>query len=92
VGGTEFVSGFKGSQALTICPSGKCKHITGTIEVFFYFFFGVGGRPTGCVRAKNFEITIGSAACEGNFKIFRPINKVTRIIYDTDRKENNRRV
>jgi dihydroxyacetone kinase len=32
-GGTEFVIGFEGSQALTVCPSGKCKHLTGTIEV-----------------------------------------------------------
>jgi hypothetical protein len=31
--GTEFIIGFDGSQALPICPSGKCKHLTGTIEV-----------------------------------------------------------
>jgi hypothetical protein len=33
VGGTEFIIGFEGSQPLPVCPSGKCKHITGTIEV-----------------------------------------------------------
>jgi hypothetical protein len=31
--GTEFNIGFEGSQALPVCPSGKCKHLTGTIEV-----------------------------------------------------------
>jgi hypothetical protein len=25
---------------LPVCPSGKCKHLTGTIEVYFY---GIGG-------------------------------------------------
>jgi hypothetical protein len=34
VGETEFIIGFEGSQALPVCPSGKCKHLTGTIEVF----------------------------------------------------------
>jgi hypothetical protein len=24
-GGTEFIIGFEGSQALPVCPSGKCK-------------------------------------------------------------------
>jgi hypothetical protein len=62
MGGTEFIIGFEGSQALPVCPSGKCKHLTGTIEVQF-FFFCVGGI-TGCVRAKHFKITIGTAACE----------------------------
>jgi hypothetical protein len=31
--GTEFNIGFEGSEAFPICPSGKCKHLTGTIEV-----------------------------------------------------------
>jgi hypothetical protein len=31
-GGTEFIIGFEGSQALLVCPSGKCKLLTGTIE------------------------------------------------------------
>jgi hypothetical protein len=35
---------FEGSQALSVCPSGNCKHLTGTIKVQFY---GAGGR--GCV-------------------------------------------
>jgi hypothetical protein len=25
--------GFEGSQALPVCPSGKCKSLTGTIDV-----------------------------------------------------------
>jgi hypothetical protein len=33
MGGTEFNIGFEGSQALPVCPSGKCKRLTGTIEV-----------------------------------------------------------
>jgi hypothetical protein len=33
VGGTEYIIGFEGSQALHVCPSGKCKLLTGTIEV-----------------------------------------------------------
>jgi hypothetical protein len=40
--GTEFIIGFEGSQALLVCPSDKCKHLTGTIEVLFYDM-GVGG-------------------------------------------------
>jgi hypothetical protein len=32
-GETEFIIGFEGSQALPVCPSDKCKHLTGTIEV-----------------------------------------------------------
>jgi hypothetical protein len=32
-GGTEYIKGFEGSQALPVCPSGKCKLLTGTIEV-----------------------------------------------------------
>jgi hypothetical protein len=32
-GGTEYIIGFEGSQALPVCPSGKCKLLTGTIEV-----------------------------------------------------------
>jgi hypothetical protein len=31
--GKEFNIGFEGSQALLVCPSVKCKHLTGTIEV-----------------------------------------------------------
>jgi hypothetical protein len=31
--GTEFNVGFEGSQAMSVCPSGKCKHLTGTIEI-----------------------------------------------------------
>jgi hypothetical protein len=41
VGGTEYIIGFEGSQALPVCPSGKCKLLTGTIEV--YLGGGVGG-------------------------------------------------
>jgi hypothetical protein len=33
VGGTEYIIGFEGSHALPVCPSGKCKLLTGTIEV-----------------------------------------------------------
>jgi hypothetical protein len=29
----EFNISFEGSQALPVCPSGKCKHLTGIIEV-----------------------------------------------------------
>jgi hypothetical protein len=36
VGGTEYIIGFEGSQALPVCPSGKCKLLTGTIKVKFY--------------------------------------------------------
>jgi hypothetical protein len=44
VGGTEFIIGFEGSQALPVCPSGKCKHLTGTIEVSFILLaLGVNG-------------------------------------------------
>jgi hypothetical protein len=32
-GGTELIIGFEGSHALPVCPSGKCKLLTGTIEV-----------------------------------------------------------
>jgi hypothetical protein len=32
-GGKEFIIGFEGSQALPICPSNKCTHLTDTIEV-----------------------------------------------------------
>jgi hypothetical protein len=46
VGETEYIIGFEGSQALPVCPSGKCKLLTGTIEVYCLFFicvfFGVG--------------------------------------------------
>jgi hypothetical protein len=35
-GGTEYIIGFEGSQALPVCPSGKCKLLTGTIEVQFF--------------------------------------------------------
>jgi hypothetical protein len=31
--GKEFNIGFEGSQALFVCPSGKCRHLTGTIGV-----------------------------------------------------------
>jgi hypothetical protein len=37
-GGTKFIIGFEGSQALPVCPSGKCKLLTGNIEVYFYLF------------------------------------------------------
>jgi hypothetical protein len=33
VEGIEFIIGFEGSQALPVCPSGKCKHLGGTFEV-----------------------------------------------------------
>jgi hypothetical protein len=33
MGGTEYIIVFEGSQALPVCPSGKCKLLTGTIEV-----------------------------------------------------------
>jgi hypothetical protein len=39
VGGTEYFIGFEGSQALPVCPSGMCKLLTGTIEVYFFIFF-----------------------------------------------------
>jgi hypothetical protein len=46
-GGAEYIISFEGSQALPVCPSGKCKLLTGII------FFGVGGEGlTGCVRRK----------------------------------------
>jgi hypothetical protein len=32
-GEIEFNIDFEGSQALPVCPSGKFKHLTGTIEV-----------------------------------------------------------
>jgi hypothetical protein len=38
-GGTEFNIGFEGSRALPVCPD-NCKHLTGTMEIYFY---GVGG-------------------------------------------------
>jgi hypothetical protein len=50
VGGTDYIIGFEGSQALPVCPSGKCKLLTGTIEV--YFFLALGAGLTGCVRRK----------------------------------------
>jgi hypothetical protein len=31
-GKTEYIIGFEGSQALPVCPSGKCKLLTGTVE------------------------------------------------------------
>jgi hypothetical protein len=34
-GGTEYIIGFEGSQALPVCPSGKCKLLTGTIDDFY---------------------------------------------------------
>jgi hypothetical protein len=44
VGGTEFIIGFEGSQALPVCPSGKCKVLIGTIEVQNFFVgWGVNG-------------------------------------------------
>jgi hypothetical protein len=39
VGGTEYIIGFEGSQALPVCPSGNCKLLTGTVV----FFFVLGG-------------------------------------------------
>jgi hypothetical protein len=32
-GGTEYIIGFEGSQALPVCPSRKCKLLTVSIEV-----------------------------------------------------------
>jgi hypothetical protein len=32
-GGDRIYHRFEGSQALAVCPSGKCKLLTGTIEV-----------------------------------------------------------
>jgi hypothetical protein len=49
VGGTEYIIGFEGSQALHVCPSGKCKLLTLTIEVQF-FFVGVGGGGVNGLR------------------------------------------
>jgi hypothetical protein len=54
---------------LPVRPSGRCKHLTGTREVYFYSV-GEGGLTcelnltgnqslTGCVRATNVEVTIG---------------------------------
>jgi hypothetical protein len=31
--GEQFIIGFEGVQALPVCPSGKCKLLTGTIAV-----------------------------------------------------------
>jgi hypothetical protein len=31
--GEQYSIGFEGSQALPVCPSGKCKLLTGTTEV-----------------------------------------------------------
>jgi hypothetical protein len=48
------IIGFEGSQALPVYPSGKCKLLTGTIEVYFIYLFifvGVGGLA-GCVWRK----------------------------------------
>jgi hypothetical protein len=42
--GEQYIIGFEGSQALPVCPSGKCKLLTGTIEVQFFFLrWGVNG-------------------------------------------------
>jgi hypothetical protein len=35
-GGKEFIIWFEGSQALPVCPSDKCTHLAGTIEVQFF--------------------------------------------------------
>jgi hypothetical protein len=59
VGGTEIIIGFEGSQALPVCPSGKCKHLSGTIEVSFFFGVGVGWGLTGCVRRKILKLPSG---------------------------------
>jgi hypothetical protein len=51
---TEFIIGSEGSQALPVCPYGKCKLLTGTIEVYYFLFIfllGLGGL-TGCVWRK----------------------------------------
>jgi hypothetical protein len=32
-GANRIYQRFEGSQALPVCPSGTCKHLTGTIEV-----------------------------------------------------------
>jgi hypothetical protein len=37
-GGKEFIIGFEGSQALPVCPSGECKLLTGTIEVYLFIY------------------------------------------------------
>jgi hypothetical protein len=42
-GGAEFIMGFEGSQALPVCPSGKCKHLTGTSKVKLSPLTGRGG-------------------------------------------------
>jgi hypothetical protein len=48
VGGTEYIIGFEGSQVLPVCLSGKCKLLTGTVEVYFIFFFlALGGGVNG---------------------------------------------
>jgi hypothetical protein len=60
-GGTEFIIGFEGSQALLVCPSGKCKLLTGTIEVYFIYLFifvGVGG-VNGLRSAKILKLPLG---------------------------------
>jgi hypothetical protein len=41
-GGNRIYHRFEGSQALPVCPSGKCKLLTGTIEVLFNFFLATG--------------------------------------------------
>jgi hypothetical protein len=83
VGGTQFIIGFEGSQALPVCPSGKCKHLTGAIEVFWRW----GGRglraalgrkmlklPSGGLHVKhaeqsNVEFGYQLSICSGTMEI-----------------------
>jgi hypothetical protein len=62
VGGTEFIISFEGSQALPVFPSGKCKLLTGTIKVCYFFLFiyfvGVGG-VNGLRLAKILKLPLG---------------------------------
>jgi hypothetical protein len=58
--GEQYIIGFEGSQELPVCPSGKCKLLTGTI----YFFLRLGGGGYRGALDANFEFTIGRAACE----------------------------
>jgi hypothetical protein len=41
MGGTEFIIGFEGSQALPVCPSGRCKH---SPLLWKFNFMALGGR------------------------------------------------
>jgi hypothetical protein len=50
-GGEQNLSSvFEGSQALPVCPSGKCKLLTSTIEIFIYLFILLALRGVNGLR------------------------------------------